>query len=121
MPLNETLAIRDAPSIEISTPLPCDLAHAVLVEYEDVPGRFAAGEILVSGQGSEPNAGRSTCGFPLAALVDFAEETSVRPGTRRMRARLIPDPERGWADPDVRSIWPGEITTPWMDVTIVRR
>ena len=121
LPLNETLAIRDAPSIEVVTPLPCDLAHAVFVEIADVPGRFPAGAVVVSGQGSDPNAGRSRRVFALASIADVPREAIERPGTRRMRACLVPDPERGWADPDVRSIWPGAITTPWTDVTIVRR
>jgi hypothetical protein len=34
---------------------------------------------------------------------------------------LTADPDRGWADPDVRSIWPGTIATDWIDVAIVRR
>ena len=38
-----------------------------------------------------------------------------------LRARLVPDPDRGWADPEVRSIWPGTIVTDWVEVEVVRR
>ncbi len=121
LPLTDSLAIRDAPSIEVVTPLPCDLAHAVHVEFEDLPGRFEAGAVVLSGQGSDPNAKPAARVFAINSIADFPPDAIERPGTRRLRACLVPDPERGWADPDVRSIWPGEITTPWVETTIVRR
>jgi hypothetical protein len=37
-----------------------------------------------------------------------------------MRAWLHADPELGWADPEVRSVWPGEMATNWVEVEIVR-
>ena len=44
-----------------------------------------------------------------------------RPGERRIRLVLIADPELGWADPDVRSIWPGTLMTEWAPVKAIRR
>ena len=44
-----------------------------------------------------------------------------QPGSRRLRVWLEPDPDRGWADPEIRSIWPGTIETGWVNLEIVRR
>lgn len=121
--LNESLAIRAVPRIEVKVPLPCDLAHDVEVEFEGVPGRFAAGAVSLSGQGegraSDPE--RALRFLPIGPIATVPADAIERPGTRRMRARLVPDPDRGWADPDVRSIWPEAIETEWVDVEIVRR
>lgn len=126
VPLNEGLAIRTIPLIEVKVPLPCDLAHDVEVEFEGVAGRFAAGSVCLSGQGEwegTEKAGRSrTLRFPpIAPVAPVPADAIDRPGTRRLRARLVPNPDRGWADPEVRSIWPGAIETNWVDVEIVRR
>ena len=37
------LVLRDPPALVVTTPLPCDLAHRLLVEFEGVSGRFRAG------------------------------------------------------------------------------
>ena len=42
-------------------------------------------------------------------------------GDRRMRLILAPNPDLGWTDPDVRSIWPGSITTDWASVRVIRK
>jgi len=38
-----------------------------------------------------------------------------------MRVILSADPDKGWADPEIRSIWPGRIVTDWVDIRVVRR
>jgi hypothetical protein len=59
--------------------------------------------------------------FPLAEIVSIEPSAIERPGVRRVRATLKAMPERGWADPAIRSIWPGETQTNWVEVEIVRR
>jgi hypothetical protein len=34
---------------------------------------------------------------------------------------LTADPDLGWTDPDVRSVWPGTLVTDWTTVRIIRR
>ena len=53
--------------------------------------------------------------------VDRRPGSSNRPGPRRVRALLEAAPESGWADPEIRSIWPGRMPTNWVEVEIVRR
>ncbi len=118
--INETLAVRDLPTIEVVTPLPCDLAHAIELEFQGVPGPAAAGALTLSGQG-EPAASPQSHRFPIGPVAPIPAGAIERPGTRAVRVRLVPDPDRGWADPDVRSIWPEPIVTEWVDVEIVRR
>ncbi len=118
--INETLAIRHLPTIDVTTPLPCDLAHAVELEFQGVAEPTQAGALTLSGQGDtgvHPQTQRFSIG-PVAPIPAGAIE---RPGTRAVRVRLVPDPDRGWADPDIRSIWPEPIVTEWVDVEIVRR
>jgi hypothetical protein len=119
--LTDQLVIRDPPLIAVSTPLPCDLAHAVTLEMEGVAGRFEAGEVIMAGSGSvqaEP-AGRRV--FPLPSIRGVPSQAIDQPGERRLRAVLTADAHRGWADPGVRSVWPGTITTEWATVQVVRR
>jgi hypothetical protein len=38
-----------------------------------------------------------------------------------MRIVLEPNPERGWSDPMIRSVWPDSIVSDWVAVDVVRR
>ena len=37
--LNAAMALRDPPALEVTTPLPSDLAHTITLEFEGIPGR----------------------------------------------------------------------------------
>ncbi len=119
VPLNRDLLLRDPPALVVSVPLPCDLAHAAFLEFEGVPGRFAAGEVVVCGPGPTATGGVRT--IPLDVRGPIPPDAIERPGEVRVRAVLEADPHRGWADPDVRSIWPGTIVTDWATARVVRR
>jgi hypothetical protein len=118
-------ALRDPPRLAVTLPLPCDLAHEISVEIEGIAGRFAGGSVVVNGQGlprqGSPEAETVVRRFDLRPIPNLAANAIERPGTRSMRLSLEPAPDRGWADPDVRSIWPGQLHTNWVDVEIVRR
>ena len=118
--LNEGFAMRGVPVVAVATPLPCDLAHTVEVEFEGIPGRFAAGAVVLSGQGANRDEPAAIRRFPLGPIASLPADAIHHPGERRLRAILSADPDRGWADPDIRSIWPGSITTNWADVRVVR-
>jgi hypothetical protein len=120
--LNRTMALREPPGLSITTPLPCDLAHAMALELEGIPGRFAAGAVILSGQGTrEGSSAASPRTFSLGPIAPVPEDQLDHPGRRRLRAILSPDAERGWGDPEIRSIWPEEIVTDWVEVEVVRR
>jgi hypothetical protein len=119
--LNGLMALRDPPRLAVATPLPCDLAHSVAIEIEGIPGRHPSTELILSGQG-EAREGPSTVAFvSLGPILPLPEDAIVRPGVRRLRAVLTAVPDHGWADPDVRSIWPGTIETDWVEVEVVRK
>jgi len=107
--------MRDPPELVVAAPLPCDLAHALDVEIEGVPGRFRAGSVVLTSQA--PASPR----FPIGPITGLPPEAIDRPGERRVRAVLVADPDLGWADPDVRSLWPGTLTTDWLTVRVIRR
>ncbi len=113
--LNTDLVLRNPPSLVVEGPLPCDLAHALAIEIEGVPGRFPAGTVVLTG--SSPGPSR----FPLGPIAGLPAGAIDRPGEIRLRAHLAADPDLGWADPDVRSIWPEPLTTDWDTVRVVRR
>jgi hypothetical protein len=125
--LGDSFLLGNPPYLVADTPLPCDLAHRVLLEFEGVEGRFPAGAALLAGQGARQESGDS----PAAPLVRrrvlwlgpielLGREIIDRPGLRRLRVILEPDCDLGWTDPDIRSIWPGTIETGWTDVEVVR-
>jgi hypothetical protein len=114
-------ALRDPPALAITTPLSCDLAHAIEIEWEGLPGLSAAGAIVLSGQGPYRDQAETVRRFPIGPLGPLPSGGFDHPGPRQLRAILTPDPDRGWADPDIRSIWPGTITTDWIEAVIVRR
>ncbi|HEV3122258.1 MAG TPA: hypothetical protein VGY53_10155, partial [Isosphaeraceae bacterium] len=118
--LSENLVLRDPPVVVVTAPLECDLAHGLAIEIEGVPGRFEAGSVILSGQGSgNSQSGRRV--FPLDAVRGIPANALEQPGERRIRAVLTSDPHRGWADAEIRSVWPGTITTDWVPVQIMRR
>jgi hypothetical protein len=125
LPLNDQMTLRDPPCIVVATPLPCDLAHRVFLQFEGLADRFSAGLVLLGGQGSDrPGAGKNhpvPRSFPIGPIAPVPPEVIIRPGTRRVRAVLEADPDRGWTDPSIRSIWPGTIETEWVSVEILRR
>jgi hypothetical protein len=115
LPLNREFALRGTPTIRVSSQLPNDLAHQIELEFEGVPGRFRRGSIVaIAGGASEPRS------FPIRPEPPLPDGVIGRPGSCRMRVILSADPGLGWAEPNVRSLWPGTIETPWTDVTIVR-
>jgi hypothetical protein len=116
VPLDPDLLLRDPPVLNVTSPLPCDLAHAVFVEFEGIPGRFAAGDVVLCGLGGSDV---RTILLELRSLIPSG--LVERPGEIRLRAVLEADPHRGWADPDIRSIWPGTIVTDWATAQVVRR
>ncbi len=123
--LNQQMMIRNPPQVVIATPLPCDLAHQVFLEFDQAPGRFPAGLILLSGQGdgriessADPAGSRR---LPIGPVEPIPGAVIDQPGSRRLRVWLEPDPDRGWTDPEIRSIWPGTIETGRVEVEIVRR
>lgn len=118
--LGPNFVLRDPPELVVTTPLPSDLAHVVEVEIEGVPGRFRAGQMIVSGQGGSSGT-ITTRRFPLNEIAGLPLDAIDRPGERQIRAILTADPDLGWADPDVRSLWPGTITTEWVTARVIRR
>jgi hypothetical protein len=117
--------IRNAPRVAVATPLAADLAHAISIEFEGLSGRFPAGLLILSGQGiarlGSTEAEPVTRRFDLGPISSLPPAVIERPGVRRARIGIEPDLDRGWADPNIRSIWPGRTETNWVEVEIVRR
>ena len=49
--LSSEWTMRNPPNLVVSTPLPCDLAHTISIEFEGIPETISAGSIVLSGQG----------------------------------------------------------------------
>jgi len=117
--------LRNPPRLAVAIPLPCDLAHTISIEFEGVAGRFPAGRLTLAGQGiprsSSTGEGTVIRRFELGPIPPLPPGVIERPGVRRMRIWLEADPDCGWADPDIRSIWPGRTHIDWVEVEIVRR
>ncbi len=125
LPLGGEWILRNPPRLAVTTPLSCDLAHAIAIEFDGTPRHFPGRPLIVSGQGvpsldpaAPPTIVRR---FDLGPLPPLPDGVIERPGVRRMRVRLSADPGLGWADPDVRSVWPGSTETNWVEVEIIRR
>ncbi len=113
-PLNSHFAIRGRVVVRVAETLPADLAHHIDIEIEGVAGVIDAGGLVALRD-------RPACDFEVKSGEDLPGDALATPGERRLRLILSPDIHRGWCDPEVRSIWPGTIVTPWVDVGIVRR
>jgi hypothetical protein len=121
LPLGAEWAIRNPPTLAVTAPLPCDIAHTMMIEFEAASQTNAAGSIVLSGQGLKPSdSPKAVKYFPLGDIAPVPPGVFERPGPCRMRVRLEPSPALGWADPSVRSIWPSQIETNWTSVEIVR-
>ena len=124
LPLGGEWILRNPPQLIVATPLPCDLAHTTAVEFDGTPARVPARPLIVSGQGlphRESGSAQATIRrFDLGPIPSLPAGLIDRPGVRRIRVWLEADPQLGWADPDVRSVWPGAMQTNWVEVEIVR-
>ena len=105
--------------VEVKTPLTCDLAHRVILEIEGIPHRFDAGKLVISGQRGEP--GEKVEEIEVGPFTQSETPVVPRPGLFPCRLILAADAELGWADPGIRSIWPGTITTEWQGAEVIRR
>ena len=125
VPLGGEWVLRNPPRLAVDTPLPSDLAHAATLEFEGAAGRFPAGPLIVSGQGLSPRGGdastSTTRRFDVHPIGPIPPGVIDRPGARRVRVHLAADAQLGWADPDIRSVWPGTIATNWVEAEIIRR
>lgn len=118
LPLNDEMAIRDAPSIEVKTPLPSDLSHSIELEIEGVDGWFSGGKVTLPGQLASVPPGLAT--FSIGPVARLPAGAIDRRGTRKLRVRLLADPDRGWSEPEVRSVWPGTIDLGTFEIDIIR-
>ena len=125
LPLSAQWTIRNPPLLAVTTPLPCDLAHAISIEFEGLAQPARAGVLILSGQGLRPrishDSGTAVARIPLEEITSIDSSSIDRAGRKRLRVVLEAAPENGWADPDIRSIWPGMTRTNWVEVEIVRR
>ena len=123
--LGDEWTLRNPPCLAVTLPLSCDLAHAISIELEGIAERFHGGFLLVSGQGlPRQNSAQENAvvrRIELGPVEPLARGLIERPGPRRMRIWLEAALDSGWADPDIRSIWPGRTQTDWVDVEVVRR
>ncbi|WP_169976396.1 hypothetical protein [Tautonia rosea] len=113
--------VRDPPVLQIQVPLPSDLAHRVRIEFEGMAVRAGAGQVVVTSKQEESGQHLGSIELAIGPVIGLPPETFDRPGEVRLRATLEPDPDLGWADPDVRSLWPETITTDWYPVRLIRR
>ncbi|WP_422926210.1 hypothetical protein [Singulisphaera sp. PoT] len=119
--LNDELAIRNPPMISIAPSLASDLAHQVEVAFEGVEGTFRSGSVILSTEDATKLVESEHQGFELTSFEGFPIDAIERPGTLKMKLLLKANPHLGWAEPSIRSIWPGTIETRWVEVRVVRR
>ena len=88
IPLGNELAFREPPVLAIQTPLACDLAHRVVLEFEGFSGQVEAGQVVLSGQGTSEATTPGVATFPLCLEERGGEGLPDRPGEYRARAIL---------------------------------
>jgi len=111
--LGAEMVLRDPPVLTFAAPLPCDLAHRLAIEFEGIAGTWPAGTVIALA--NSPTESR-----PIGPIPTFPPGAIDRPGPRRIRAILAADANLAWTVPEIRSVWPGTITTDWVDVRIIR-
>ena len=119
--LDHQFALRNPVLPALKLPIPCDLAHRMMLEIENVAGRWSAGEWIESAQTMIVSDGVLPKIWPEKAFRVSGDESGLtRGGQYRMRVVLEPNPERGWSDPMIRSVWPDSIVSEWVNVDVVR-
>jgi len=118
--LTSAFVLRDPPDLTIREPLPADLAHRIVVEFDHAEIPVPAGVAIITDR-ENTNPSGFPMRLPIGPLEGLPDSTFERPGDYRLRVRLEPDPHLGWADPRVRSLWPEAITTDWVAFKVIRR
>ncbi|WZO96459.1 hypothetical protein EP7_003452 [Isosphaeraceae bacterium EP7] len=116
--LNREFVLRDPPLLRLTTPLPSELAHRAYLEFEGIDETYEAGQVVFAGTPDEP---KGEILRPIGPIAGTGVTGIDAPGLRRLRVVLRPDPQLGWSDPTLRSIWPGTIVTDWVEVRVIRR
>lgn len=116
-------AIHNPPETVISSPLPRDLSHAVFIELQGVTGLIPAGEWLIACRKSSENlfqSYRSGSHWDVSPDSYIDDQLIGHAGRFQMRLVLKPIAHRGWANPEIRSVFNSKISFPWVEIEIVR-
>lgn len=114
-------AIHHPPVAMLAIPLPRDIAHEAMLEIEEVSSNIRLKKWVIASRGSVSTAEKQFKQIPLEMMGLIDDSAISRAGKYRARLLLNPKPELGWADPEIRSVWPGRLTSPWVEIEIVRR
>ena len=114
--LNEEFVLRAKSPLRVAHDRPADLAHRAEIEFDGIPGKYPAGVLVCAATRSE-----GALLYPVRPTAPLPGGVIPAAGERAMRVILTPDPHLAWADPNVRSLWPGAIVTGWTTVRIARK
>lgn len=119
--ISSGFAIHRPPLAILTVPLPRDIAHEAVLEIEEVSSNIKLKSYVIASRGSvtTPHKQRKVIPLEIAGLID--DSAISRAGKYRARINLQPKSEMGWADPEIRSVWPGPLASPWVEIEIVRR
>lgn len=122
--ISPEFAVANPPLCMVQRPLPRDLAHQIYLEIQGVSRMIPVGEWVVALRNSDsvlnPEA-EVTCPPWEISPEDLLSDSEIsRAGNHMIRLILEPVTHRGWANPDVRSVYSGRIEMPWINVELVR-
>jgi hypothetical protein len=125
--LGKAWALDRIPTLQVLPGRPRDLAHRVSIEWEQVTVRLEVGTLIQPADrprhdpdSSEPTGAALPIAWRPESIPDLPSDAFSQAGPVRFRLILEPDPHLAWADPRVRSLWPGSVTSPWCEAAIMR-
>jgi hypothetical protein len=122
--ISPEFAVANPPRCMVERPLPRDLAHQIYLEIQGVSRMVPVGEWVVALRNSDSvwnHEAEVTCPPWEISPEDLLSDSEIsRAGNHMIRLILEPVTHRGWANPDVRSVFSGRIEMPWINVELVR-
>lgn len=123
VPISDSFAIRNPPDLYVELPMPRDLSHQAFIEIKGCESLIPAGSwIMATRNKIDPSANSEIkCqNWSIAPDSIVADDKIGHGGKFELRVVLEPSPERGWSDPEIRSVYPNQIKTAWTEIEIVR-
>ena len=117
--ISHSFGIFKLPTPQLKLPLPRDISHDVILIIDGINSHISLNHAVMECR-QQPASTQQIRTLPLKIQNLIADDQISHAGKYKARLILKPRPELGWADPEIRSVWPESLEFPSIEIEIVR-